>query len=66
MEQVSPSISIDELEPLALGIRAWHKALSPAGESKVVFCDAAFADDVTTTNLSAILQQYGLGNIRSL
>ncbi len=66
MEQVSPSIRIDEPEPLAWGITAWHKALSPAGESTVVFRDAAFADDVTKSNLSAIFQQYGLGNVRSL
>jgi len=48
------------------GIVAWHKQLSPAGETSVVFRDSAFADDVAKTNLAAILQQHGLDNVRSL
>ncbi|MFA4836963.1 MAG: hypothetical protein WC749_12945, partial [Dehalococcoidia bacterium] len=32
----------------------------------LVFRDSAFADDVAKTNLTAILQQHGLENIRSL
>jgi len=28
--------------------------------------DGAFADDLARTNLTAILQQHGLGNVRSL
>jgi adenine-specific DNA-methyltransferase len=55
-----------EAEPLAFGIAQWHKALAPAGESQVVFRDAAFADDVAKTNLSAILAQHGLATVRSL
>ncbi len=60
------AIARDEVEPLALGIAAWHKELAPAGESTVVFRDSAFADDVAKTNLAAILQQHGLENVRSL
>jgi len=59
-------IDRDETEPLALGIVAWHKELAPAGETTCVFRDSAFADDVAKTNLAAILQQYGLNNLRSL
>jgi adenine-specific DNA-methyltransferase len=59
-------IATAEVEPLALGIAAWHKELSPAGETTVVFRDSAFVDDVAKTNLTAILQQNGLDNIRSL
>ena len=55
-----------EVEALALGIVAWHKALAPAGDSTCVFRDSAFADDVAKTNLSAILQQHGLSTVRSL
>ena len=55
-----------EVEPLALGIAAWHKTQAPAGESPIVFRDSAFADDVAKTNLTAILQQHGLENVRSL
>lgn len=60
------SISNDEVEPLALGIADWHDVLDPAGESTVVFRDSAFGDDVAKTNLTAILEQRGLGNVRSL
>jgi adenine-specific DNA-methyltransferase len=45
---------------------AWYKELGPAGETTVVFRDSAFADDVAKTNLTAILQQHGLENVRSL
>ena len=60
------AISAGEVEPLALGIADWHDALAPAGETSVVFRDSAFVDDVAKTNLAAILQQRGLGNVRSL
>ncbi|MGD0942189.1 MAG: site-specific DNA-methyltransferase [Terracidiphilus sp.] len=63
---LAEQIAAAEVEPLALGIAAWHKALAPAGETTVVFRDSAFADDVAKTNLTAILQQHGLENIRSL
>nr|WP_281720355.1 DNA methyltransferase [Nitrosomonas nitrosa] len=59
-------VARDEVEPLALGIVEWHKTLAPAGETTVVFRDSAFADDVAKTNLTAILQQQGLENIRSI
>lgn len=63
---LSKSIAAKEVEPLALGIAAWHKTQAPAGESTIVFRDSAFADDVAKTNLTAILQQHGLENVRSL
>ena len=63
---LSPAIPQADVEPLALGLVAWHQALKPAGETTVVFRDSAFADDVAKTNLSAILQQHGLENVRSL
>ena len=63
---LNEEISRSDVEPLALGIADWHEALAPAGESTVVFRDSAFADDVAKTNLAAILEQRGLGNIRSL
>jgi len=55
-----------DADPLALGIVTWHKELAPVGETTCVFLDSGFADDVTKTNLSAILNQHGLGNVRSL
>jgi adenine-specific DNA-methyltransferase len=63
---LAEKIATTEVEPLALGIVAWQKQLAPAGETSVVFRDSAFADDVAKTNLTAILQQHGLENIRSL
>ncbi|MFC2056847.1 site-specific DNA-methyltransferase [Chloroflexota bacterium] len=63
---LATQITTIEVEPLALGIVEWHKQLVPAGETQVVFRDSAFADDVAKTNLTAILQQYGLENVRSL
>ena len=63
---LSDKISTNEVEPLALGIIAWHKQLAPAGETSIVFRDSAFTDDVAKTNLTAILQQHGLDNVRSL
>ena len=59
-------IAREEVEPLALGIAEWHTQLSPAGDNTVVFRDSAFEDDVTKTNLAAILKQHELGNVRSL
>jgi adenine-specific DNA-methyltransferase len=63
---LAEKIASAEVEALAQGIVAWHKALAPAGETTVVFRDSAFADDVAKTNLTAILQQHGLENVRSL
>jgi adenine-specific DNA-methyltransferase len=63
---LAEKITRDEVEPLAQGIVAWHKALSPSGDSTCVFRDSAFADDVAKTNLAAILNQHGLANVRSL
>jgi len=63
---LSESIVREDVEPLAMGIIAWHKEQAPAVESTVVFRDSAFADDVAKTNLAAILQQHGLETVRSL
>ena len=63
---LAEKIAPDEVETLGLGIADWHAELEPAGETTVVFRDSAFADDVAKTNLTAILEQRGLGNVRSL
>ena len=42
------------------------QTLAPAGGSKLVFKDSAFADDVAKTNLAAILSQHGLDDVRSI
>lgn len=63
---LATKIDRSEIEPLALGIAEWHQELDPAGESSMVFLDSAFADDVSKTNMTAILGQYGLLKVRSL
>lgn len=63
---LADKISAKEVEPVAAGIVSWHKEIAPAGDSTVVFRDSAFADDVAKTNMSAILAQNGLENVRSL
>ena len=59
-------ITQKEVEPLALGIAEWHNELAPTGDTTVVLLDSAFENDVAKTNLSAILEQSGLENVRSL
>jgi len=59
-------VAAADVEPLALGIAAWHRELMPVGGTTIVFRDSAFVDDVAKTNLTAILQQHGLDNVRSL
>lgn len=63
---LSDGIARETAEPLALGLADWQKTLAPAGGSKLVFKDSAFADDVAKTNLAAILSQHGLDDVRSL
>lgn len=59
-------IDTNDIETLAHGIVEWHEETAPAGETTVVFRDSAFSDDVAKTNLTAILEQRGLENVRSL
>ena len=59
-------IGPDEVESLSLGIADLRKESAPSGDTMVVFRDSAFADDVAKTNLTAILAQHGLANVRSL
>ena len=59
-------IDEDDTESLAHGIVKWHEELAPTGDTTIVFRDSAFANDIAKTNLTAILEQRGLGNVRSL
>ena len=63
---LADSISRDAVEELANGIVAWHKELAPAVDTRVVFKDSGFADDVAKTNMAAILDQNGINDVRSL
>jgi adenine-specific DNA-methyltransferase len=63
---LSDGITRETVEGLAQGIIAWWQALAPAGDTRVVFKDSAFADDVAKTNMAAILNQSGIKDMRSL
>ncbi len=63
---LADNVTRDQVDPLGDGILKWYKALAPAGDTTCIFRDSAFADDVTKTNLTAILNQHGLMNVRSL
>lgn len=63
---LSEAISHAVVEELAHGIVAWCKEQNTAGAPRVVFRDSAFADDVAKTNLTAILQQHDISDVRSL
>ncbi len=60
------SISREEVEALAQGIIEWYKELEPAGDTQVVFRDSAFVDDISKTNMTAILEQNSIAHVRSL
>lgn len=66
MACLHPAIRGTDVDALAAGIVAWRKALAPAGDTTCVFLDSAFADDVAKINLTAILAQHGIQNVRSL
>lgn len=60
------SIISEEAEAIAQTIVSWHKELGPETDSHVFFRDSAFADDVTKSNMAAILDQNGISHVRSL
>jgi len=66
MACLAPAIATTDVDALATGIIAWRKELAPAGDTTCVFRDSAFADDIAKTNLTAILEQQGIQNVRSL
>ena len=63
---LAKQIGRSDVEELALGISAWFQKITPTNNTTVVFRDSAFEDDVTKANLSAILNQHGLSDLRSL
>lgn len=63
---LADGLTKDVVESLSTGIVAWWKQLAPAVETRVVFKDSGFADDVAKTNMAAILNQNGILDVRSL
>lgn len=63
---LADGLTKDTVEKLANGIVAWRKELAPAIDTRVVFKDSGFADDVAKTNMAAILNQNDILDVRSL
>jgi len=63
---LADGLTKDLIEPLSAGIVAWHKELAPSVDTRVVFNDSGFADDIAKTNMAAILNQSGIADVRSL
>ena len=60
------SITREQVEVVAQGIVDWHREHTPSSDSHVFFRDSAFMDDVSKTNMAAILEQNGITHVRSL
>ncbi len=63
---LADGLTRDVVEPLSAGILAWREALAPAVDTRIVFKDSGFADDIAKTNTAAILNQSGIADVRSL
>lgn len=63
---LADGLTKDVIEPLSAGIVAWRKELAPAVDTRVVFRDSGFTDDIAKTNMAAILNQNGISDVRSL
>ena len=60
------SINKDQIEETGQCIVEWHRELAPSSDAHVFFRDSAFSDDVSKTNMAAILEQNGINHVRSL
>jgi adenine-specific DNA-methyltransferase len=63
---LADGITREVVEGLANGVVAWREELAPAVDTRVVFKDSGFADDVAKTNMAAILNQNGITDVRSV
>ena len=60
------SITNAQVEDVGKGIVNWFRELEPSSNTHVFFRDSAFRDDVSKTNMAAILEQNGISHVRSL
>jgi adenine-specific DNA-methyltransferase len=63
---LADGLTNEVIEPLASGIIVWRASLAPAVNTRVVFKDSSFVDDIAKTNMAAILNQNGISDVRSL
>ncbi len=59
-------IESDQVDKMAQGIIDWYRELSPSSDTHIFFRDSAFSDDISKTNMAAILEQNGINHVRSL
>lgn len=59
-------VTNEEIETIGQCIVEWHRELAPSSDTHVFFRDSAFSDDVSKTNMAAILEQNGISHVRSL
>ena len=60
------AITNEQVENIAQGMIDWYTELAPSSDNYVFFCDSAFHEDVSKTNMAAILEQNGITHVRSL
>ena len=60
------SIAASEVDEVALGIAALRDEMENTDDLAVVFRDSAFADDLSKTNMTEILRQYDIKDVRSI
>jgi len=60
------SIASEQVEEIAQCIISWYRELKPSSDTHVFFCDSAFRNDISKTNMVAILNQSGISHVRSI
>ena len=63
---LAESIEGSEVDEVALGIVSWRDEMNEAEDVTVVFRDSAFKDEVAKANMTEILKQYDVKDVRSL
>ena len=63
---LAESIKGAEVDEVALGIAAWRDEMEEADDLTVVFRDSAFEDEVAKANMTEVLRQYDVKDVRSL
>ena len=66
MTCLAESIDADEVDELVRGIVAWRDELQPEQDVSIVYRDSAFKDDVDKANVTELLAQHGIKDVRSV
>ena len=63
---LAESIESADVDAVALGIAAWRDEMDGGDDLAVVFRDSAFKDEVAQANMTEVLRQYDIKDVRSL